>query len=257
MATKANAKSSTRANNDVEMTPTSRTKPLETPTSMTPRSMTKAAKTKPATRESAVATPGTTKADAVASKTSARERLLDAANELFYDEGVQTVGIDRVIEQAGVAKASLYNTFGSKEQLVYAYLQSRHQGTKNRITRALENFDNPRDQLLGIFEAQHKLFKQPKFHGCAFMSASAEARPGGIVEEAADEYREWIRSLFVELAKMAGAANPGLLGRQLHLLYDGSILSARMDRDPSAALVARDAAAALLDASTPRRVGSK
>ncbi|MCW2539367.1 MAG: TetR family transcriptional regulator [Frankiales bacterium] len=197
----------------------------------------------------APAATGSAKAAALASKTSARERLLDAANELFYDEGVQTVGIDRVIEQAGVAKASLYNTFGSKEQLVYAYLQSRHESTKNRITRALQNFDNPRDKLLGIFESQHKLFKQPKFHGCAFMSASAESRPGGAVEEASDEYREWMRSVFTDLAAEAGAADPQLLGRQLHLLYDGSILSARMDRDPSAALVARQAAAALLDAS--------
>ena len=63
-------------------------------------------------------------------KHSARERLLAAANELFYAEGVQTVGIDRVIERAGVAKASLYNTFGSKENLVRAYLESRHEATR-------------------------------------------------------------------------------------------------------------------------------
>ena len=60
---------------------------------------------------------------------SARERLLAAASELFYAEGVHTVGIDRVIERAGVAKASLYNTFGSKEELVRAYLESRHART--------------------------------------------------------------------------------------------------------------------------------
>ena len=60
-----------------------------------------------------------------AARPSARERLLAAANELFYDEGVHTVGIDRVIEQAGVAKASLYNTFGSKDELVRTYLQTR------------------------------------------------------------------------------------------------------------------------------------
>src|ERR1700748_2490825 len=67
---------------------------------------------------------------------SARERLLDAADELFYDEGVQTVGIDRIIEHAGVAKASLYNTFGSKEEMVQAYLANRHTGTVERLTEA-------------------------------------------------------------------------------------------------------------------------
>jgi len=69
-----------------------------------------------------------------AAKPSARERLLAAANELFYTEGVHTVGIDRVIEQAGVAKASLYNTFGSKEELVHAYLEGRHAAMAARLT---------------------------------------------------------------------------------------------------------------------------
>ena len=69
-------------------------------------------------------------------RASARERLLAAANELFYNEGVHTVGIDRVIEQAGVAKASLYNTFGSKDELIRAYLESRHAGMERRFGKA-------------------------------------------------------------------------------------------------------------------------
>src|SRR5579872_2327563 len=85
---------------------------------------------------------------------SARERLLAAANELFYDEGVHTVGIDRVIERAGVTKASLYNTFGSKDELVRAYLEGRHARIAARITRYLERYSDPRDRLLGVFEAQ-------------------------------------------------------------------------------------------------------
>ena len=74
--------------------------------------------------------------EASAPRPSARERLLAAANELFYDEGVHTVGIDRIIEQAGVAKASLYNTFGSKDELVRAYLQARHDSVARRIMAA-------------------------------------------------------------------------------------------------------------------------
>ncbi len=74
---------------------------------------------------------------------SARERLLEAANELFYDEGVHTVGIDRVIERAGVAKASLYNTFGSKDELVRAYLETRHALVAARITSYLERYSDP------------------------------------------------------------------------------------------------------------------
>ena len=82
--------------------------------------------------------------EASAVRASARERLLAAANELFYSEGVHTVGIDRVIEQAGVAKASLYNTFGSKDELIRAYLAARHESVTQRITQAVERYDTPR-----------------------------------------------------------------------------------------------------------------
>jgi AcrR family transcriptional regulator len=179
---------------------------------------------------------------------SARERLLNAANELFYSEGVHTVGIDRVIERAGVAKASLYNTFGSKDELVKAYLESRHAAITQRITRYLERFGTPRERLLGVFEAQGELFAEPGFRGCAFVSASSES-PGELVEHAADDYRRWVRTLLTDLAREAGAPAPELLGRQLHMIYDGGSLSARMDHDPAAATAARAAAGTLLDAA--------
>ena len=180
---------------------------------------------------------------------SARDRLLDAANELFYDEGIQTVGIDRIIERAGVAKASLYNTFGSKEELIRAYLESRHARTSGRIARALARSDDPRERLLSVFDSQSELFQDPAFHGCAFASASAEARPGSAAAEATAAYRAWLRSLFAELAEQAGARDPAALARQLHLLYDGAGLTARMDHDPGAGIAARTAAALLLDAA--------
>jgi AcrR family transcriptional regulator len=182
-------------------------------------------------------------------KPSARERLLAAADELFYDEGVRTVGIDRVIEQAGVAKASLYNTFGSKDELIRAYLEGRHARTAERITGFIARFDTPRERLLAVFEAQGELFAQPGFHGCAFVSASAESRSGDVVEQAADAYRGWVRALLTELAERAGVPEPTALARQLHLLYDGAGLSARMDHDPTTAVASRAAAAALLDAA--------
>jgi AcrR family transcriptional regulator len=181
-------------------------------------------------------------------RASAKERLLAAADELFYAEGVQTVGIDRIIERAGVAKASLYNLFGSKEELVAAYLASRHEGTTSRLSQAIDSVDDPRQKILAVYDAQALQFEQPDFNGCAFMAASTEAPPGGLVEKAADEFRAWIRAMFTDLAEQAGASDPVSLGRQLHLLYDGAGLAARMDRrDPAVAPSARDAAQALLD----------
>jgi AcrR family transcriptional regulator len=185
-------------------------------------------------------------------KGSPRERLLQAANELFYAEGVQSVGIDRVIERAGVAKASLYSTFGSKEQLVCAYLETRHTQMLGRLRAAADTVEDPVERILAVFDAQARLFRGPDFRGCAFTAAAAEAPAGGRVDEAAESYRRDVRALFTELAAAAGASDPVLLASQLHLIYDGGGLAARMDRDAAIALPARAAAAALVAAAAPR-----
>ena len=182
-------------------------------------------------------------------KLSPRERLLQAAGELFYAEGIQSVGIDRVIERAGVAKASLYSTFGSKEQLVGAYLDARHAQVLGRLRAAVDAGEDPVERILAVFDAQAQLFGTPDYHGCAFIAATAEAPAGGRVDEAAESYRGDIRALFTELAAAAGAPNPALLASQLQLIYDGGGLAAKMDRDTAIAAPARAAATALIAAA--------
>jgi AcrR family transcriptional regulator len=191
----------------------------------------------------------TAMAVATAAKKSARERLLASANELFYDEGIQTVGIDRIIEHAGVAKASLYNTFGSKDELIRAYLELRQATRQEAVMKAIAKADSVRGRLLAVFDALEQMFRRPGFHGCAFMNASAEARPGSAAEQVTLAFREWTYGVFVELATEAGVARSAELAQQLHLLYDGAVISARMDHDPRIAVVARTAAAALIDAA--------
>jgi AcrR family transcriptional regulator len=184
---------------------------------------------------------------------SARERLLDAANALFYEEGVHSVGVDRVIERAGVAKATLYTVFGNKDGLIRAYLLARHDRTREQMTRELAaRYTTPRERLLGVFEVQGLSFTEPGFRGCAFVGASAEAPEGSGVEEVAEDARTWIRSLFLDLAREAGARDPEHLAQQLVLLYDGAGISAWMDHDPSAAQAARSVATALVDAAIPQ-----
>jgi AcrR family transcriptional regulator len=183
---------------------------------------------------------------------SARERLLAAADELFYKEGINTVGIDRVIERAGVAKASLYDCFGSKEELIRAYLTARHEARKARMTEKLARYKTPREKLLGVFDVMGELIADPNFRGCAFTRASAESRSGGGVKSVCDDTRAWTRNLFTELARDAGAADPAKLARQLVLLYDGVSASGQMDRDPSVAAAARGAAALMLAAARPK-----
>jgi AcrR family transcriptional regulator len=181
-----------------------------------------------------------------------RQRLLDSANELFYAEGVQSVGIERILEHAGVAKGSLYNTFGSKEALVRAYLDARHETTTGRLQRAMDDVDDPREKILAVFDAQGQIFRQPDFHGCAFVSASTGAEPGGKIDEATEHYRAWIRTMFTDLAKAAGARQPKRLAEQLQLLYDGAGIAANMDHNPAIAKASRAAASALIEAATSR-----
>jgi AcrR family transcriptional regulator len=186
-------------------------------------------------------------------KPSARERLLDAADELFYDEGVRSVGIDRVIERAGVAKASLYSTFGSKEELVRAYLTRRYEARKSRLTHVVEAEITPRAKILAIFDSIGRMSDRPGFRGCAFVNASAEAVSGSAAEQVTDQARAYVRGLFRGLAVEAGAPDPEQLAGQLVLLHDGAIIGARLDHDPTVALAARAAAAALLDAALSAR----
>lgn len=180
----------------------------------------------------------------------ARDRLLAAANELFYGEGVHTVGIDRVIEHAGVAKATLYSVFGSKDELIRAYLTLRHQGWEERIASKLAVYETPRDRLLGVFNWLGEAFANPAFRGCAFMNACAEDSPDGPAREPADAYRQSVRSLFHKLAEEAGAVDPDHLAGQLALLYDGATVAAAMDRNPGAGGAAREIAATLVDDAT-------
>jgi AcrR family transcriptional regulator len=198
--------------------------------------------------------PSTTSTHPHTAQRSPRERLLEAAGELFYADGVQSVGIDRVIERAGVAKASLYSTFGSKEELVRAYLDERHARIVGRLRSAVDaiDADHPVARILAVFDAQAELFRAPGFHGCAFAAAAAESPRDGRIDEAARAYRREIRGLFTELATDAGAPDPPLLASQLQLLYDGGSSAANLDREPSIAGPARLAAESLIAAALDR-----
>lgn len=186
---------------------------------------------------------------------SARDRLLAAADELFYAEGVHVVGIDRIVERAGVAKASLYSIFGSKDELVRAYLERHFRGRQRRIASILAAHDTPRERLLAVFAEVEGLLAGSEFHGCRFISAAAESRPGDPGEVVAEAYRAWLRSVFTELAEGVGASNPKQFGRQLAVLYDGAAVAARMDEDRrGAAKAVRSTVLALLDAAIPPKL---
>jgi AcrR family transcriptional regulator len=180
---------------------------------------------------------------------SPRERLLKAADELFYAEGINSVGIDRVIERADVARASLYSTFGSKDELIRAYLEHRMELSKARMLAAVEAHEDPRERLLSVFGVQAATFARPGYQGCPFNRATAEAQPGSAAYEVPRAYRGWLHDFFAGLAAAAGAPEPDLLASQIQLIYDGAMLAASLDGNTGVAAAARSAAEALLDAA--------
>jgi AcrR family transcriptional regulator len=179
-------------------------------------------------------------------KAPARERLLEAADELFYEFGINNVGIERVIERAGVAKASLYDCFGSKEELARAYIQARDERRRARITSRLAGFATPREKVLAVFDLLGEIAAQNGFRGCAFNRAGAESTPGGKVRTACESARDWMFSLFRELAVEAGVQRPDELARKLALLYDGASISAHFGGGANAVAAARDSADVLM-----------
>jgi AcrR family transcriptional regulator len=187
---------------------------------------------------------------------SARERLLAAASELFYGEGVHSIGIDRVIERAGVAKASLYNTFGSKDELVRAYLERRAATRKERITAVIAREPDPRRAILAVFDLLDEIVRERSFRGCAFVNACAD----GASEDTraiSKQMRAWVRGTFTQLAERAGAKDASALGRRLGLLYSGALVSAAMDDDPGAVADARAMAELLLEREVPAKRAKK
>ena len=184
---------------------------------------------------------------------SPRDRLLAAAGELFYEHGVHTVGIDRIIERAGVAKASLYSIFGSKDGLVRAYLEARHEARRARVSAEIERHQDPKARLLAIFDVLASTVAQPRFRGCAFANATAESELDSAAADVTRKVRRWLLETLSELAGTLAVADPATLARQLTLLYDGALAQARLDPTPAVAEAAKAAAGELVDAALRAR----
>jgi AcrR family transcriptional regulator len=180
---------------------------------------------------------------------TARERLLRAADELFYAEGINTVGIDRVIEHAGVAKATLYSAFGSKDELIRAYLMRRHERRVARIERHRGRHEEPRARMLAVFDALHELITGPDWHGCPFLSATGEARTDTTVKEVASITWDYTLACFVEDATALGVADPAELAERLVVVYEGAVVATQVKNDRAAAQRARSIAEMVIDAA--------
>jgi AcrR family transcriptional regulator len=181
-------------------------------------------------------------------KPDARERILGAAYELFSRRAIRDVGIDEVIERAGVAKATLYRHFPSKDDLVIAFLERREE----RWTMAWVEAEarrrgtTPEEQLLAIFELFDEWFHRHDFEACSFINVLLEMGPEHPVGQASVRHLESIRSVVSRLAEEAALRDPESFSRSWHILMKGSIVSAS-EGDADAAQRARSMAQLLIE----------
>lgn len=182
-------------------------------------------------------------------KESISDQILTTASVLFYREGIRAVGIDRIIEEANVAKATLYRHFPSKDHLVAAYLQDRHDRVIRSLREVLEAERDPRSQLKLIFERLYDKADSPEFRGCAFALAVAEHGDSERVVSVARTHKGAVGSIFRDImSKVAGGLDQ--TAAHFSLLYEGALATVAVGRDPQAVLLARDCALAVFDAAT-------
>jgi AcrR family transcriptional regulator len=180
---------------------------------------------------------------------AARRRLLDTAARLFYAEGVHAVGIDRIIAEAEVAKATFYKHFPSKGELVRAYVEEQDRLGRTAVTELSPR--SPRQTLLAIFEIYHQAARQPDFRGCAFINAAAEyPDPTSPVRQAVDEHRRWLRTQFRDLLQADGHPDPRRTTDILMLLVDGLLVGSELDNPTQVRTTTRQALTHLLDPPT-------
>ncbi|GAB3260404.1 TetR/AcrR family transcriptional regulator [Nocardioides dilutus] len=182
---------------------------------------------------------------------AARQRILDNAFRLFYAHGIRAVGIDRIIAESGVAKATFYKHFPAKDDLVVAYLDKVDGVWGTQLREAAEAAGpDPADQLVGMFDALATACRREGYRGCAFINAAAENEPGTPVHERTLAHKRAVRAWVQDLAAQAGARDPGTLARALTLLLDGGLASGSLDGEPDAPAVAKASARDLVLAGT-------
>lgn len=183
-----------------------------------------------------------------AQASGAKERIIDAAYELFSRQGTRSVGVDAIIERSGVAKMTLYRHFRSKQDLVIAFLARREQlWTKDWLEREVRTrATDPRSRLLVVFDLFDEWFQRPDFEGCPFINVLLEYEPGSKIRAAAAEHLAHIRTFLTGLAIEAGMVDAKAFVDAWHMLMEGAIVAA-CGGNREAATEARRAASLLLE----------
>jgi len=165
-----------------------------------------------------------------------KQEILDRAERLFYCGGFHATGVDTVLADSGISKRTLYKYFASKEELIQAVLD-RYAANVDRMLfePAMARVDDPRRQILAVFDVRRELMDMTDYVGCLAMKAAQEYKdrhPG--IEESGRQSVEHVEARFVELCRAAGLADPETVGRTVALLLQGAVVTSQLRRDTSA-----------------------
>jgi AcrR family transcriptional regulator len=180
-----------------------------------------------------------------------REKIMTAAARLFYEQGYNSTGINQVLEEAGVAKASLYSHFGSKDELGLAYLKEASREWFAAISKTLEKAESPVNKLLAAFEFLEKQLAGNAFRGCKFMNMLAEVDASGrALQQEVLEHKQQVRRFIAGLVNAAlppsGRKQASMLADTCYLLFEGAIIESKIHRDTWPVKAAEKAVKALL-----------
>ncbi|WP_353987231.1 TetR/AcrR family transcriptional regulator [Ruicaihuangia caeni] len=178
----------------------------------------------------------------------ARERLLAAVDELLYREGIAASGIDRIIDEAGIAKGTLYGNFRSKDELVDAYLAQRHQHVIETLDGIARSDGSPQEKVDAVFDYLAEQVGDEAFRGCAFVIAAAEVPdPDRPPMRWARTNKRGLHDAFVRM--LGGIRGSEAIADQLCILYDGALATSAIRPQAGAVELARRMARSILDAS--------
>jgi AcrR family transcriptional regulator len=185
-------------------------------------------------------------------RTEAAARILAAASELFYRDGIRAVGVDAIAAESGVTKMTLYKHFGSKDRLVAAYLHARDEKWRDWVLKYVgARAGGPVERVLAVFDALGAwLERQEGMRGCAFVNASVEvADPDHPAQVVIEDQKRWMRGYLEQLAAEAGVEEPDKLADQLLILVEGATVTAVMRTAGESVARAKEAAYILIGAS--------
>src|SRR5437763_3009584 len=172
---------------------------------------------------------------------SPAQRLLTAAAKLFPREGIRAVGVDRLIAEADVARASLYQSFGSKDYLIAAYLNQQDELDRAAWQRASATSEDPVDKILVLFDRAATSARKRRYLGCLYLNAATEFpdRDHPAAKAIAD-HREWLHELLTGLLREADVDAADETAHAVQLLYDGALAGSKLERSTRPILLARE-----------------